>query len=262
MEIMAQNRRVVIWGVITGVIFFILLGIYCKLGTRHSRLLGLRQEVIFDRQRLGSISESVLTEKQRELKEYAELWQSHPFASPEEEPPVATTEAYFQLQNLMRQLENLAALKHVVVAESPQFGFLEFIRQGKAWDTAKLQGQWEKIHTLLTLLFQSSQEDLHFISIQRGSGNSQELSRFAHDLFDARKIFPLFPPPQKDSPRFRLQFSCSTDTFRRFLNQLRSIPVVLQWIDVENASISGNPAGPNRKQFTLILEWMDFAVSD
>ncbi|MDR0727328.1 MAG: hypothetical protein LBF26_00295 [Puniceicoccales bacterium] len=253
-----SHRRTILW-VAFAVVFVLLAVAHMRLRVRHQKLLTTYREAMDTRQRLGNVAGGTLVRQRQLTEEFAKAWQAHPFAQFHREGPAVTaTDAYFHLIETMHRLEQEAVSSGIIFADGPRFGFSDFIRRGMAWDAAKIQDQLELTRLLLTALFRISDGDLQFISLQR-AGESRELARFPNDLFDARKFVPLFQFPRDGAYSFRLQFSCSTGTFRRFVNKMRSMPVVLQGIEAEPVAPDGVDGRKPKTKFTLYLDWIDCA---
>jgi hypothetical protein len=252
-----QNRRTIILWVSFAVAFVLLAVAHLRLRVQHQKLLSIYGEAAAARQRLGGVGGETVAQRRRKAEEFAKAWQMHPFAQFHRDAPAATaTDAYFHLVDTVHRLEQEAKSHDVTFEGNARVGFSDFISRGMAWDAGKIQDQLEWVRILLTALFCASDGDLRFVCLQR-AGESRELARFPGDLFDPRKFVPLFPFPKNETHPFRIQFSCSTGTFRRFINRMRSMPLVLQGIEVESAAGDGSGKKRSRVKFTLYLNWVD-----
>jgi hypothetical protein len=257
-----QDRRTAILWISFAVVFALLAVAHIRLRTQHQKLLSSYQEAVSVRQRLGESGSSVtIAQKQQKVAEFAKAWQTHPFARfHQDSPAIAATDAYFRLIDVMHRLEQEAASYGVVFAGGAHFGFSDFMNLGMAWNAEKIQNQLECVRILLETLFRASDGDLQFISLQR-AGESRELARFSNDLFDLRKFTPLFPFEENKAHLFRVQFICSTNIFRKFINLLRNMPFVLQGVEAESATSADHNGKQSKTKFTLYLSWVDCAVA-
>jgi hypothetical protein len=254
-----QNRRTIILWVSFAVAFVLLAVAHLRLRVQHQKLLSIYGEAAVARQRLGGSGGGTVAQRRRQAEEFAKAWQAHPFAQFHRDAPAVTaTDAYFHLIDTVHRLEQEAAAHGVILDGGTRFGFSDFISRGMAWDAEKIQDQLERARILLTTLFRASDGDLQFTCLQR-AGESRELARFPNDLFDPRKFAPLFPFPKNEAHPFRIQFTCSTDTFRKFINRMRSMPVVLQGIEAESVTLGGPGGKQSKTKFTLHLDWVDCA---
>ncbi|MDR2341141.1 MAG: hypothetical protein LBD72_02325 [Puniceicoccales bacterium] len=257
-RMLQSHRRTILW-VAFAVVFVLLAIAHMRLRVQHQKLLATYRETSATRQRLGNVAGGALTRQRQLAEEFAKAWQTHPFARFHREyPAITATDAYFHLVDAMHRLEQEAISNGVIFTDGPRFGFSDFIHRGMAWDAGKIQDQLDCARTLLTALFRISNGNLQFISFQR-AGESRELARFPGDLFDARKFTPLFQLPKNKTHLFRMQFSCSTDTFRQFINGMRTMPVVLQSIEAEPVAPDGVNGKQSKTKFTLYLDWVDCA---
>jgi hypothetical protein len=260
MNRMFQNRRTAILWVSFAVIFVLLALSNIRLRIQHQKLLSASGEVVSTRQKLGRASGGTVIQQRQRAEEFARAWQAHPFAKFQQNAPAMTaTDAYFQLIDTMHRLEHEAAAHGVIFDGEVRLGFSDFIHRGMAWDAEKVQEQLERVRILLTTLFRASDGDLRFIGLQR-AGDPRELARFSNDLFDPRKFTPLFVFPTDETHLFRVQFICSTETFRKIINRIRVMPVVLQGIEAESAVQNGPSGRQSQTKFTLYLDWIDCAA--
>jgi hypothetical protein len=257
MNHLLQNRRTAILWVTFAVVFVLLAVAHIRLRVQHQKLLSIYGEAASTWQRLGNVDGGTLAQRQQRAEEFAKAWQAHPFAQfYRDMPAIAATDAYFHLVDTMHRLEQEAASYGVILDDGPRFGFWDFIHRGMAWDAEKIQNQLECVRILLSALFRSSEGDLQFISLRR-AGESRELARFPNDLFDPRKFAPLFPFQKNEAYLFCVQFNCPTGAFRRFINRMRFMPIVLQGIEAESPALYVPNGKQSKTKFTLYLDWVD-----